>query len=172
MQGSLSDSVSLTNPVVTSDPSTLPGSSSAPTEPPRGGPPARLCCFPPQSSLVLASVRSQPGLGGAESCGARMDNHPGVKPTLRCNERHGRGEAKGPLEVWRRECSQSSQPSLFPHRLCTPQGLSHHQTMESGTRSRQSMKTHTHTHISLLETQCPKLCSFILTFTCRASPAE
>lgn len=38
--------VSLTNPVVTSDLSTRPGSSSAPAEPPRGGPPARLCCFP------------------------------------------------------------------------------------------------------------------------------
>lgn len=161
--------MSPTNPVVTSDLSTPPGSSSAPAEPPRGVPPARLCIFPPQSSLGLASVCSQRCHGGAESYGARMDNYPGVKPTLRCNERHG-SKSKGPLELWKREPSQSSQPSLFPRWLCTPQGLSHDQTVESGTRiSRESIKTHM--HVFPLETQCPQLCNFILTFVCRVSPA-
>lgn len=62
--------VSLTNPVVTSDLSTPPGSISAPAEHPRGGPPARLCCFPPRSSLSLAPACSQPGFEAPESCKA------------------------------------------------------------------------------------------------------
>lgn len=94
MLGSLAVSlcVSPTNPVVNRDPSTPPGSSSAPAEPP---PEEDLqpssAALPLQSSRGLAHVRSQPGLGGAESCGAWMDNYPA---TLRCNEWHGRGVTK------------------------------------------------------------------------------
>lgn len=39
--------------------------------------------------------------------------------------------SKGLLEVWKRECSQSSQPSLFPRRLYTPEGLSHDPTVKN-----------------------------------------
>lgn len=117
MQGRLAvlslQPVSLTNPVVTSDLSTLPGFSSATAEPPRERPPARLCCFLPHSSLVLASVCSQPGLGGVENCGAWMENYPGFEPTLRCNERHGRGVAKAPWRCGKGRVARTVSQACF-----------------------------------------------------------
>lgn len=126
----------LTNPVVTSDLSTPSGSRSAPAEPPRGGPPEPGSAAPiPKAERAWPPCAASLAFGwwGAEICGTWMDNHPA---TLRCNEGYVREGNKAPLEVLKREWSQTSQPSLFSHQLCTSQGLSHKHTMESGTRNR------------------------------------
>ncbi len=140
--------------MVTSDLSTPPGSSSAPAETPRGGPPARLCCFSPQSSLGLASVCSQPVLGGAESCGALMDNYPGVKPTLRCNEQYGKGVAKAPWRYGKGSVARAVSQACFHTSSIHPRAC---HTIKPWNKGQDAGRVKKHTRFPIRDAMSPTL---------------
>lgn len=148
---------SVTSPMVTGDLSAPPVSNSSPTEPPRGRPPARIRCFP---------LQKQPGLGpcmqpawpwGSWELWSMEGYLSRGKAHLEVQWAAWERGNKCPLELLEGEWGQSSQPSLFPYWLHTPRGMSHDQTMESGTRSKDSIKTHTHTHFSVRDIMSPAL---------------
>lgn len=74
-----------------------------------------------------------------------MDNYPGVKTHLGgAMSSMGEGVAKAPWRYGRgSEARAASQACFHSGSIHTPRALSHAQTVESGTRSRESTQTHT-----------------------------
>lgn len=130
----------LTHPVVASDLPAPPGTSSAPCRAPRG---ARLGCFLP---------RKQPGLGLSQQPdrpeGSQRATEHGVHPASRgktppWGAKSGeKWEQRPPWRYGKGSAASALSQSCFHAAPKAPEGLSHDQTVESGTRSRENIKTH------------------------------
>lgn len=140
-----------------------------PAEPLEGDFLARLGCFLP---------RKQPGLGLSQQPdrpeGSQRATEHGGHPASRgktppWGAKSGeKWERRPPWRYGKGSAASALSQSCFHAAPKAPEGPSHDQTVESGTRSRENIKTHSFFPIRGKMSPC---CSSIRTFICRVSPA-